>query len=294
MQFTVSICTYRREALLAGTLKSLADQTLDRHEYELLIIDNAGTDDARTVAETYGARYVHERKIGLSHARNRAAAEANTDWIVYLDDDIIAPNDLLAKFHLRTQTDSYSVVGGNFTHWFRVPPPGWLYKYYGDRMEPTPATAFTTVPNGSYLFGGVMAVRKSSLLEVGGFRPEFGMTGTTVATGEEDALQDSLRRAGHLIAYDPSITIQHLVQPYKYSLSGQVRLAFAHGKAHQRIHRQAIGQKFSSIAFAWLRISTYSLPFNVARWMLKPGYFWQHAYLDTVSKYAFECGRILA
>ena len=92
---TVAICTHNRAPYLDKALASLLRQTADAASFEILVVDNASTDDTRSVVERSRAlrpdiRYVHEARLGLSHARNRAIAETGTPVIAFLDDDAIA------------------------------------------------------------------------------------------------------------------------------------------------------------------------------------------------------------
>ncbi len=288
------ICTYRREDLLDSTLKTLLVDPPDRTEFSLLVVDNAGSPEAEAVARKYAAHYLYEPKLGLSHARNRGAAAANTPWLVYFDDDIRAPAGLLRRFARRLHGTDYAAVGGQYTHWFATPPPSWMMKYYASPRQPSSATEFSPLPAGQYLSGGVLAVRRSALLEVGGFDAALGMTGDQIGMGEESFMQDELRRLGYRIFYDPDLVINHLVQPYKYALQKQLGLSYAHGRAIARIEPIPAGARWSFLIMEFLRVTFVSLPFNLARLLLKPGYVWQHAYLDTAKKYVYAVGRFRA
>src|SRR5262249_3857104 len=50
---TILVCTHNRADLLPGALESLEGQSLDRSRFEVLVVDNASTDDtAEVIAET--------------------------------------------------------------------------------------------------------------------------------------------------------------------------------------------------------------------------------------------------
>ena len=100
---TVSICTYNGAARIGDVLAALARQTLDRNEWELLVIDNASTDGTAEVcsslfekfAQLHG-RVVREEQPGLSFARASAARAALGEIICFLDDDNIPEPDFVA------------------------------------------------------------------------------------------------------------------------------------------------------------------------------------------------------
>ncbi len=89
---TVAICTYKRPALLRETLESLARcEPIDR-EWELLVVDNEGSEAVKKlVGEFRGrlpVRYSHEPSLGASHARNHAVRRARGKIILFTDDDV--------------------------------------------------------------------------------------------------------------------------------------------------------------------------------------------------------------
>jgi glycosyltransferase involved in cell wall biosynthesis len=105
LSISVVIATYNRGALIGRTLDSIARQT--RPVSEIIVSDDASTDD--TVA-WIGAHYPAVRVVtfpngGTSAARNRGAAVATGDVLVFLDhDDELMPHaihtleDLLVRF----------------------------------------------------------------------------------------------------------------------------------------------------------------------------------------------------
>src|SRR5262245_4972153 len=75
MKLSVLICTRNRAQSLAATLdRFFAQRFMGNYEYELLIVDNASTDETKKVAERFAsrARYLFENRHGLSCARNAA------------------------------------------------------------------------------------------------------------------------------------------------------------------------------------------------------------------------------
>ncbi len=116
---SVIICTRNRAASLRLTLKSIAGAVVPHHwNVELLVVDNASTDDTTSVidASTSGnvqLRYILEPRIGQSRARNRGLAEARGQAILFTDDDVRVPMgwmEAMCKPILSRQADA--VAGG--------------------------------------------------------------------------------------------------------------------------------------------------------------------------------------
>ena len=293
MLFTVVLCTYNREDLLSLAIRSILENNYPRIGYKLLIVDNYGSSSVQALARGVGAEYVYEPQVGLSHARNRAAAEVGTEWILYLDDDMLASPDLLTHFSECILHPSYGAVGGNFTHWFRAEPPVWLDKYYSGTVSPSSKETWTILGQHEYLFGGIMGVRRAAVLAVGGFNPRLGMRGKLLGYAEENDIQDKLRNAGWKIGYDPRMTMRHLVQPYKYTIRHQFNEAFAQGRADAVRSSRGKLSRVKMIVMDSAITTFYSIPFNLLRLTLKRGYVWQHAVVDTGKNYAFTLGFVI-
>lgn len=89
--------------MLAEALDSLlALRPNPAFSYEILVVDNASTDDTRAVVEAattadskIKVRYDFEPKRGVASARNRGVQTATADWIASFDDDQIAESNWL-------------------------------------------------------------------------------------------------------------------------------------------------------------------------------------------------------
>lgn len=87
--FSVVIATCNRERLLKRALQSVARQTMDN--YEIVVVDDASSDGTslflKTVASDRCKTFRNDQRLGISGSRNRGAAAARGEFIVYLDDD---------------------------------------------------------------------------------------------------------------------------------------------------------------------------------------------------------------
>ena len=90
---SIVIPTFNEEKNLPWLLESVKGQT--GVAYEIIVADNASTDRTRKIARSYGARVVSGGLPAV--ARNRGAAAAKSETILFLDADVILPaSDFLA------------------------------------------------------------------------------------------------------------------------------------------------------------------------------------------------------
>lgn len=288
---TVCIPTYQREALLEECLKGLKFQHASADSFDILIIDNAGTEKCEELAKIYGAKYVVEKVPGHSQARNRGWKSTTSPWILYLDDDAIPRPQLIETLLNHLPTEKYSVIGGRYVHRFTSPPPSWLDFFIFDGHRPDPmATHPVVLREDRYIAGCVIAFSVRELKKIGGFRTHLGMNGKGIGFGDEDDVQQRLRKAGKLVLYDPDIIVDHLYQPYKYLLSNQLRIAYQHGQAHFYLGTSG-PTSLLTLFFRFLEITVIVIPTTITRWVfVRREWFWQNVYLIIVAKYAFEIG----
>jgi glycosyltransferase involved in cell wall biosynthesis len=194
IRISAVICTYNRAAYLRKALRSLIEQTLDSSQYEILVIDNASTDDTRNVVESERSvqpqvRYVHEPTVGVSRARNAGWRAARAEYVVYLDDDAIAEPPWLERMlgFLESKAPRLGAVGGRIEPIWERPRPDWL----SDDM----ARALTVVDwserpivleSHQWIVAANIGFPRRILEEIGGFQVDLGRQGSRLLSNEEN------------------------------------------------------------------------------------------------------------
>jgi GT2 family glycosyltransferase len=172
----------------------------------------------------FDMRVIEQANGGAASARNRGAAEATGDILLFLDDDMIAQPDLLEQ-HARTYRDGADAVTGDMPL-HADSPPGFLSSGFAmsvDWDRDAPSTPFD-------IFTGQLSVRRSVFERLGGFDESFTAAG---GYGNED-IDFGVRLVGGFdVRHNPeAITRQlHRVQPRQFMrrarLLAQADLRFA-------------------------------------------------------------------
>lgn len=95
---SVVIPAYNAANTIAATIGSVRRQTYT--SIEILVVDDGSTDRTRCIVKAIAAeeprlRIIGQQNAGVARARNRAIAEAQGDWIAFIDaDDIWHPEKL--------------------------------------------------------------------------------------------------------------------------------------------------------------------------------------------------------
>jgi glycosyltransferase involved in cell wall biosynthesis len=244
---SVLICTYNRSALLRETLAALhAMQAPDACAVEIVVVDNNSTDEtAAVVAESaVRARFpvilIQERKQGKSFALNAGLAAATGDVLALTDDDVLPAADWLVRIvHAFRTQDVTFVFGKVLPRWQSAPPPELLTPQahaiwgplaivdYGD----TPSQ-YTPTSRGQHLpIGANLAILRSVLIAVGGWRTDLGKVNNTLISGEDHEIFLRFRRCGCYAGYyDPEIVVRHLVPTQRLTRRYFRRWFYWHGK----------------------------------------------------------------
>lgn len=115
---SIIIPIYNAEKYIRETMDSILSQNYS--DYEILAIDDRGTDGTMKIVEDYAAKdsririLRNETNRGIAYSRNRALKEAEGEYIALLDDDdIMCPNRLRLQVEFLNQHPDIGGVGGN-------------------------------------------------------------------------------------------------------------------------------------------------------------------------------------
>lgn len=236
---TAIVCTHNRAELLRDCLDTLIRQTLNPSAYEIVVVDNASTDKTAGVVAELQARHAsraitlaREPRLGLSYARNTGVRLARAPIVAFADDDDLVPEHWLEHgvdlFNRLGQ--SLNGVGGPVFPRFTAVPPDWFL----DRYE---TSSWGVEPRylkyGEAFVGNNMMFRREVLEQLGGFPEDLGMSGASMAFGEETWVYYRLwqQNESATFFYSPNLYVHHCIPPWKTTVAYCIRRGFAVGQA---------------------------------------------------------------
>jgi peptidoglycan/xylan/chitin deacetylase (PgdA/CDA1 family)/GT2 family glycosyltransferase len=186
---SVVIPAHNEEIYLLSCLQSIKNQDY-AGEYEVIVVDNASTDNTAQIARDWGAKVVYEGKRSPACARQKGAEVARGKIIAFIDADTQAPAHWLSTIVWRFLCEPETVViSGPYAYC----DAGRIARIasYGNFISIIIDQLFRKAFNkGSAVWGCNFAVRRKALLEVGGFDTSIRFY------GEEYELSLRLRKAG--------------------------------------------------------------------------------------------------
>ena len=240
MFVTITIQTYNNAEILGQVLQSLGElQCPDDADYEILVVDNNSDDVTAAVVEhsrfALGSRlrYVFESNQGLSHARNRAIAEARGEIICFLDDDALADGNWLTGHVEAYREDEQTVaVGGRVllqwpSGWSR---PAWLSSDLDGYLSGVDLGQDRQVMHyPRYPYGCNMSVRRPIAEQIEGFSVRLGRKKGSLISNEEKHFFHKIHQMGGQVMYTPDALVHHMVPATRLKRRFFLRRGYAQG-----------------------------------------------------------------
>jgi len=208
---SVVIPTFRREQVLVDTITYLLQQ--DAAPSEIVVVDQSPTHEARVqmALETWEREdrisWIRLSAPSITHAMNVGLLKAQTDIVLFLDDDIVPGNELLLA-HVRAHMEpGCNIVAG------QVLQPGEYVSEAKDDVDDAGgavARGFRFSSNRrrwiDEVMGGNFSIKRSVALKLGGFDENF----VHVAYRFEAEFCGRAIAAGERILFEPAASIRHL------------------------------------------------------------------------------------
>ena len=212
---SVVICTRDRSNLLARCLASVG--TIEYPTFEVIVVDNAPSDETTREAVRGRARYVREERAGLDWARNRGLREATYDIIAFTDDDVIVDPGWLWGIARGFQNPSIMAVTGLVAPMELDTPAQFLFErvyggmgkgftgrlFHRSRMRPSELIAIYAVGVGAN-----MAFRRTAFEQVGEFDTALDV-GTPSSGGGDLDMFHRIVSSGLPLWYEPRALVWH-------------------------------------------------------------------------------------
>jgi len=256
---SVIIPTHNRAKTLAGLLDSLAAQTPVPFEWEVIVVDNASTDDTAAVVRRKSealpvpTRYVLEPCLGLHRGRHRGAREARGEYLGYLDDDTLVTPAWVQGIDLLAQANADAVVSRILPRW-EAEPPDWLLGLFHDgALEYLTLLDLGTVPrpvDPSMVWGASFFIRRSLVFDLGGFHPDSMPPEMLRYRGDgETALMRKFKEARLTAWYDPRPAVYHVIGADRMTVEYLCKRAYNQGvsDSFSQIRATHLGQAFHQV-----------------------------------------------
>jgi len=216
--FSVVIPSYNDAAMLRRALAALAVQT--RAVDEVIVVDNASTDDTARVARAAGTRIVDERRRGIFPATAAGFDAARGDVLGRLDADSVPPPDWASRVVAAFEADDeLEALSGPGEFYGSTPAVHWVAEHLYIGAYRVVVGAMLGHP---ILFGSNLALRRST------WQAAAPRTHRDRADVHDDLDLTINLPPGTVVRFDPRLVVGVSARPFAdlRGLVRRVRMAF--------------------------------------------------------------------
>lgn len=239
--FTVIICTYNGERTLKNTIESV----LRQDEYsslvdKLILVDNNSNDKTKEIIDNYisinkNIVYSFEKNPGLSNARLNGVKQAQSEWIVFVDDDnelqdswlvqakiFIGSNQNMGAFNGAVIPKCNFVLSNSEKSVLNAIYKGLACTHLSSKNINVNVTEH---PNG-FPFGAGLVIRTSCLKKLAstGWLNLLGRTKDNLAAGEDGEMCGFVFKQGFDMGYNPKMLLHHDIPRARLSEEYAIKL----------------------------------------------------------------------
>ncbi len=251
MKASVVIPTLNRADTLDLCLRALCGQTLEKSDFEVIVVDNGSTDHTEAVVRAYegllSIGYLSAPEPGLHVGRHAGIKAARSEILMFVDDDIQADASWIEAVVAAFRAPDVGLVGGNNHPNFEIPPPPWLVRWWEQPVYKGRALGYLSILDfGSgtfdidprYVWGCNFSIRRGVLLDSGGFHPDAVPKNHLRYRGDgETHVSNVIRHTGQRAVFDSRASVRHFVPKERMT-----RSYFEH-----RAYMQGISDSFTDI-----------------------------------------------
>jgi succinoglycan biosynthesis protein ExoM len=187
---SVCICTYKRAKLLKKLLNQLENQiTEGLFTYRVVVVDNDFEKSAGHTIENFKRHsfipinYYNEPEQNIALARNKAVANARSEFIAFIDDDEVPSGDWLINLYKACNKFHADGVLGPVIPYYEIDAPKWVVR---GKFHERPTYRTGKVLHWKHTRTGNVLLRRG-VFDNGErqFRREFGRGGKIQTSSEE-------------------------------------------------------------------------------------------------------------
>ncbi len=296
---SVIVPTFNRFELFLKCIKSLADQSYDKDDYEVICIHDGlkcDYDEDRIKESTKQIKNFRFEKIshrGVALVRNYAILRSKGQLILMIDDDCEAKNNWIISY-VKYMHNQKKTVGAGGTV-FSMPPRTFVQKYiaFKNLLQRPVRDVHENIVS---LITANSCFRKSILDKAGGFRKEFSHYG-----GEDLDLSFRCRKIGKLgycknaiVYHNHRALLKDLIRQHIFYGRGAY-LACKLNKIDFRLlkfYNPTFWNLFLYSGYVFKKIFTVSIP-EFRKKNLKLSLYLPYIFLDIIRKLSFIMGASL-
>jgi glycosyltransferase involved in cell wall biosynthesis len=228
--FSVVIPTHNRLDALRACLHALARQQYPRDAFEVVVIDDGGSDSLTDLANSFDGQLVwrlqRQQRSGPATARNLGALDANGEYLAFTDDDCEPAADWLVRLEHSLAKHPDCLTGGRVVNALSRNSCSVASQQLIDFLY----TSYTENGAPHFFASNNFALSRRGFRDVGGFDESFPLP-----AAEDRDFCARWKRSGRSLVYTPAAIVYHA---HALDLSGFVRQHFRYGRGAYQFRKR--------------------------------------------------------
>jgi lipopolysaccharide/colanic/teichoic acid biosynthesis glycosyltransferase/GT2 family glycosyltransferase len=195
--YSVVVPAFQAAATIGLCLDALSAQTVARDLYEVIVVDDGSTDGTSEVARRTGARVIVQPNSGAAAARNRGAAVARGDLLLFTDADCAPVSGWIAALVAPFGDARVAGAKGTYLTDQRAIVSRFTQLEYQDRYD-----RMARVESINFVDTYSAAYRRDIFLANAGFDPAFRFD-------EDQEFSFRLTEKGYRLVFAPAAQVYH-------------------------------------------------------------------------------------
>ena len=250
--FSIVVPTYERRDLVRETVRSLGELKYGGR-FEVIVVVDGSTDGTAAALASLGCPFplsvIEQPNRGAAQARNRGAAAATGEILLFIDDDMLCAPNLLEQ-HARLYREGADAITGEITPHHELPDG--LRATDLPKFAPSDGNALASAFD---IFTGQLSVKRKVFKELGGFDESFTASG---GYGNEDLDFGARLLARYTVRINPAAITMHRdrVDPFqvlrraRLLATADVRFANKHPKlARELFDRRGASEAMTRLLY---------------------------------------------
>jgi len=254
IKYSIIIPTYNRAKILQKCLKHISELENPIEDWEVLVINNNSNDETEDIVKSFigkipQLRYFHTKSPGLHIGRNLGCEKARGEILCYIDDDSFVSKGWLKGIEQAFSNPEVILVGGPCLPEYEIQPPDcikffWNFSKYGKSLASLSLIDFgiqVKIISANFVFGCNFCIRKSILLELGGFHPDSMPQNLIRFRGDgESFVSMKIMDMDGLVLYFPDVKVRHFVPATRLTVDYFCKRAYNQGisKSFTKIRKE--------------------------------------------------------
>jgi GT2 family glycosyltransferase len=256
LAFSVVIPTYDRRDALRACLHALARQQYPRDAFEVVVIDDGGSDSLTDLENRFDGQLVwrlqRQQRSGPAAARNLGALSANGEYLAFTDDDCEPAPDWLAKLEQGLMQHPNGLIGGRVVNALPHNSCSTASQQLIDYLY----TAYTENGAPRFFSSNNVALSRRGFREVGGFDESFPLP-----AAEDRDFCARWAQSGRSMVYTPAAIVYHA---HALDVSGFLRQHFRYGRGAYQFRERTVSRGWQRA-----RLEPFSFYFDLLSYPLK-------------------------